>query len=94
MVTKNKKREERKMKKTKLNKGLLEELVTTILNTRDFCGDEVEAMKQVCYDYGMKKLSEATIEAVMEIADKRWNESLRNFDSAKISYGAFDTQLR
>jgi len=54
--------------------SFFEECVEAVLNTRDFCGDESAAIKQVAADYGVDLSGDQwdSILLVLEEADRRW----------------------
>ncbi len=58
------------------DKSSTAQLVRVGLNTRNFCGDEREAIQQEAYDMSYGKLSEATMEGLLELVDREWKESL------------------
>jgi len=51
---------------------IVSEMTQYILNTRDFCGNETEAFKDICYDLGIEP-SDKLKSIIFESVEDKWN---------------------
>jgi len=61
-----------------ISEALIDEAIDAIISARDFCGDESEAVADVCADHGIKGADRKKVHRIANFrANARWNRFKR-----------------
>ena len=55
---------------------MIQQIASSVVTTRDMCGNEAEALVDACLDMGVKPLPEVTW-AVQDEVERQWDEYRR-----------------